>query len=147
MLKELVGSFVFKDGTDDTGTVRNPLDKDGGRLALLHDNEQIWSKKDRSEIGFRSRDEVKDIVSAYDQGILPGMAQPALIDNSMAWQSNEAILSKFDSIEKRLEELPYKMPRNEQDFDVLTGVVKDMWRYGNKKDTRHVNIRNRMFGK
>jgi len=73
------------------------------------------------------------------------MAQPTLVDNSMAWQSNEAIIRKFDELKSEISELPYKMPRNEQDFDVLTGVVKDMWSYGNKKNTKHVNVRNRMF--
>lgn len=54
----LSGLSGFYDGTDDTGTVTNPLDNKGGRLAILHDNEQVWSKKDREKVGFKTRDEV-----------------------------------------------------------------------------------------
>ena len=54
----LQGLSGFYEGTDDTGKASNPLDNKGGRLAILHDNEQVWSKKDREKVGFKSRDEV-----------------------------------------------------------------------------------------
>jgi len=38
-----------KDGIDDTGTVSNPLDKDGGRIMLLHNNEAVHTKKQTDE--------------------------------------------------------------------------------------------------
>lgn len=35
----------FYEGTEDTGTVNKPLDNNGGRLGVLHDNERIFTKK------------------------------------------------------------------------------------------------------
>lgn len=63
LAKGIASFFV---GTDDTGKANEPLDSNGGRLAVLHDNEQVWSKSDRAEVGFRTRDDIKDIVRMYD---------------------------------------------------------------------------------
>jgi len=35
----------FYEGTEDTGTVNKPLDKNGGRLAVIHDNERILNRE------------------------------------------------------------------------------------------------------
>ncbi len=57
------------DGVDDTGG-RGEVDSKGGKLWVLHPNEQVYSKEDRKDLGFRSREEVKDIVKMYDKGML-----------------------------------------------------------------------------
>lgn len=46
LLETLVAALDgFYEGTEDTGTVRNPLDSRGGRLTITHDNERIMSAK------------------------------------------------------------------------------------------------------
>lgn len=52
----------FKEGTEDTGTVRNPLDKDGGRLSILHDNERVFTKEQNKMIGPLSNPEAAQII-------------------------------------------------------------------------------------
>lgn len=60
------------DGMDDTGG-RGNVDSKGGKLMVIHPHEQIYSKKDRRDLGFRNRDEVKNIVKSYDNGTLADM--------------------------------------------------------------------------
>jgi len=72
LAKGVAGSFF--EGTDDTGTVANPLDTKGGRLSILHDNEQVWSQKDREQVGWRTRDELIDIVKWFDNGTASNIA-------------------------------------------------------------------------
>ena len=44
-----IGSFYH--GTEDTGTVSNPLDSKGGRLAILHNNERVMTAKQNKAVG------------------------------------------------------------------------------------------------
>jgi len=69
VLRALAGGLSAFDGVDDTGG-RGNIDSKGGRLWTLHPNEQVYSKEDRKDLGFRSREEVKDIVRMYDSGTL-----------------------------------------------------------------------------
>jgi hypothetical protein len=39
------------EGTEDTGTTNNPLDSNGGRVMLIHDNERVMTKKQNAMIG------------------------------------------------------------------------------------------------
>jgi hypothetical protein len=41
---------AYFDGIEDTGKATNPLDKNGGRVALLHDNERVVSAKENKEL-------------------------------------------------------------------------------------------------
>ena len=40
----------FFEGTEDTGTVQKPLDSNGGRTAILHDNERVMTAKQNAPI-------------------------------------------------------------------------------------------------
>ena len=53
------------DGTDDTG-LGGTVDRKKGFLSILHPREQVWSKKDRQQVGMRSRQEIIDIVKGHD---------------------------------------------------------------------------------
>lgn len=48
----------FYEGTEDTGIVSNPLDKKGGRLSILHDNERVIDKANNKVIGKMSNTEL-----------------------------------------------------------------------------------------
>jgi hypothetical protein len=52
----------FFDGTEDTGQVGESLDSNGGRLAVLHDNERVMTKKQNAMMGGLSNDDVASIV-------------------------------------------------------------------------------------
>lgn len=49
---------AFYEGTENTGTVSNPLDQNGGRLAILHDNERVMTANQNKIIGPMSNMEV-----------------------------------------------------------------------------------------
>jgi hypothetical protein len=49
---------AFYEGTEDTGKVSNPLDRHGGRLAVIHDNERILTAEQNSLIGQMSNKEL-----------------------------------------------------------------------------------------
>ena len=61
-----IGSFY--DGTEDTGIVGNPLDSNGGRLALLHNNERVMTAKQNAKLGGYSNEEVARIVERQRLG-------------------------------------------------------------------------------
>lgn len=48
----------FYEGTEDTGTVTNPIDSKGGRLSILHDNERVIDKANNKIIGKMSNTEL-----------------------------------------------------------------------------------------
>lgn len=53
----------FYDGTEDTGTVANPIDNKGGRLSILHDNERVIDKGNNKIIGKMSNTELAMIAN------------------------------------------------------------------------------------
>jgi hypothetical protein len=73
VLRALAGTLQgFYEGTDDVGkSLGKPqLSGKDGHIIRVDGKEQIWSAKDRAAVGFRDRDEIKDIVSIFDNGIL-----------------------------------------------------------------------------
>ena len=62
----------FFDGTEDTGTVSNPLDSNGGRTAILHDNERVITAKQNERIGGISNDDLADLAQMHNNGNLNG---------------------------------------------------------------------------
>jgi hypothetical protein len=88
----ITGLASFKEGTEDTGTVAQPLDKDGGRLAILHDKERVVPKSENMELlkmGIRNEDLVP-LVKA-------GIAAPQF----SAFNST-LIVQKLDSLENTI---------------------------------------------
>jgi len=58
-LEALLASIpAFLEGTENTGKVSNPLDSNGGRLAILHDEERVLTKEQNKAIGNKSNAEV-----------------------------------------------------------------------------------------
>lgn len=124
VLKELLkGLSSFYVGTDDTGKVKNGLDSNGGRLAILHDEEQIWSKKDRSEVNFQTRDEIKKDVAYAKTAKNMNFENLAKIENEMR-------LTRI-----AIESLPNKMPLQSYDFDKLSGIIRHSVKKGNSQTT------------
>lgn len=66
LANQLAGSAF--EGVDDTGG-SGGLDKKGGSLWMLHPNEQVWSKKDRESVGFKSRQEIIDLVQSAESDL------------------------------------------------------------------------------
>lgn len=94
-----IGSF--KDGTVDTGTVSRPMDKDGGRLAIIHNNERYMPKVDNVKTGGMPNSKLADLAYSYNHGMLGEMTRYDLPESKPnEYQSNAEILKAFESLEK-----------------------------------------------
>lgn len=81
------------DGVDDTGG-RGTVDSKGGKMWTLHPNEQVWSKDDRSEVGNRTREEIKDIVKLHDSTSFNDIAfRTPLVNRDMEQMSRNIMLA------------------------------------------------------
>jgi len=100
-----IGSFF--DGTENTGTVSNPLDANGGRLALLHNNERVMTAKQNSMIGNVSNEEVARVMENKRLGKLIDGNQTAVgWENIMLLQELNNVGSKLDMVNKTIENKP-----------------------------------------
>ena len=137
-LKIAVAALDFLyEGTDDTGKAQNALDSNGGRLAVLHDNEQVWSKKDRSDVGNRSRGELKEIVRLHDSDIIDQVGSPQL--DTHRFISNESLINQVQILSSNqektneiLKNLPSKMPIQSKDWDAESKALVHGLKTGNR---------------
>ena len=136
VLRALAGTLSAYDGVDDTGG-RGDIDSKGGKIWTLHPNEQVWSKKDRSEVGFRNRDEIKDIVKMYDNGFLTDMMRydksnemfnaNSLILNGLG---SKEMISKMNQLNQSIKNI--QIPEGTVDIDQVRGLITIISKKGNK---------------
>lgn len=90
----------FFDGTTDTGS-NGSLDSNGGHMAMLHDNERVVDKQNNNKMGGISNDDAANIVHDFNNDLL-SYNTPQLTIKENRFDSNEQILSKFDTLEKSI---------------------------------------------
>ena len=90
----------FFDGTTDTGN-NGSLDSNGGHMAMLHDNERVVDKQNNNKMGGISNDDAANIVHDFNNDLL-SYNTPQLTIKENRFDSNEQILSKFDTLEKSI---------------------------------------------
>jgi hypothetical protein len=136
VLKALAGGLTAFDGVDDTGG-RGDLDGKGGKAWVLHPNEQVWSKKDRGEVGFRSREEMKDIVKMYDNGMLTDImkydkSNELINTNSFALNGmgNTQIVSKLDQLNQSIKSI--QPITGSVEIDEAKKVIQYTYKKGNR---------------
>ena len=93
-----MGSFF--DGTEDTGTAAKPLDSNGGRMAMLHDNERVMTAKQNAKLGGISNEELADLGAMHKSGELGGSS--AMI----VTQNNEKLISEVKEMTKAVKNIP-----------------------------------------
>ena len=148
VLKALATSFGSAfEGVDDTGPAGD-WDGKGGKPWILHPHEQVYSREDRKALGFRTREEVKDIVRMYDSGMLTDlmahdvsndfMNPSAFVLNGM--MDTNRIVGKLDEVKSELKRLePIK---GMVDIDEVKKVINYTFKKGNKV----VHEKSRLFG-
>ena len=128
----------FYDGTEDTGQAGQALDSNGGRLAVLHDNERVMTKKQNAMMGGVSNDEAAHIV--HDHINMTHFDQ-APIMQVQRFESNAEVLQKFDVLAEKLDNLPDRMPRIlDEKFDEKAKVYTTVVKTGNKVEKNHKRI-------
>ena len=90
-----IGSFF--EGTEDTGTVSNGLDSNGGRMAILHNNERVLTARQNKQIGSYSNDQVANIVEQNRLGKLAGNTKM-----SSVWDS-QLVVDQLLKVEGKLD--------------------------------------------
>ena len=120
---------------DDTGE-RGDLDSKGGKAWILHPNEQVWSKKDRGDGGFRSREELKEIVRMHDNGFMLDMINNDTSNDFINGSSfmlngmNTAVLErKMDILNNSIQNID--IPEGLVKWDDVRGLFTFVSRKGN----------------
>mgnify|MGYP003630876647 CR=1 FL=1 len=95
VLKSFINTLdFFLDGTENTGTVSNPLDSNGGRLAILHNEERVMTKEQNRLVSHLSNDELATLGSTYKVGN-ENVSKALKLER---FDSNDAVLTKFDEL-------------------------------------------------
>ena len=107
--KSVLDTFIagignFFEGTEDTGVVSNPLDSNGGRLAVLHNNERVLTAQQNKKIGGYSNEQVASIVEQNRMGKLAGNSQiGSSWDSQLVVKQLMKVESKLDAVNKTIE--------------------------------------------
>jgi chemotaxis protein histidine kinase CheA len=128
----------FHDGTDDTGNSGSLSDKHGVITGYTHKNEMVLSEDDRGDIGFdKTRGDIKDAFAFQEMH----QFQQAPIVQVQRFESNEAILNKFDELKQELINMPKNMPRLvSENFDEKSKVYTTIIKTRNKVEKNHKKI-------
>lgn len=106
------GVPAFFEGTEDTGTVNKALDANGGRIAILHDNERVMTKEQNKKVSGLSNEELANVGQWYNSGQLVNVAD-------MNYTRPKHVIERpsfelglhFKELIKEVKELPNKMPK------------------------------------
>jgi TP901 family phage tail tape measure protein len=126
-LEALISSLpAFFEGTESTGKVANPLDSNGGRLSILHDDERVLPKSLNDQLGNMSNEE------------LVKLAQKGKVSDSIAKGNNSGkswdiapLLKKLDSVEKAIENIPQVDYKVEETVKGVLSIIKTIQKDGN----------------
>lgn len=139
----LNGFKKYFHGTDDTGNGSHISDQYGKITGLTHENEQVWSYKDRSEVGFISRKEAKKKIIFADAVIAnPMLYYSSISDKAVNLtldtglnQENKILASKLDRVISVLENQPTQTI-SEEVIDGIGRAVVATYKKGNDKLTK-----------
>ena len=137
VLKSFASTLAgFYEGTDDVGkSLGKPqLSGKDGHIVRVDGKEQIWSAKDRAAVGFRSRDEIKDLVGLVDNGLINNITNRDIFNpNSFVVNGlmDKKVLSKLDGIEKAIAKID--IPEGMVKIDEVRGLINLYSQKSNKK--------------
>ena len=126
----------FFSGTEDTGTVSNSLDSNGGRLSVLHDNERVITANQNKKLGNISNEELTKLAVDSKRGTFKQFEQFNNSSPSLILQTQQ------ESIKEEIKELTKAVKANKpvsstQEFDNKTGTLTEVVKYGNKVMRTH----------
>ena len=122
------------EGTESTGLVSKPLDSNGGRLMLLHDNERVMTEKQNNKMGGIGNDEAANIIEKYNMGELFNYNTPDVGNNLMSSINlnglNKGLERKIDTLNESIKAI--KMPKTSMEADYVRQILKVKTVTGNK---------------
>lgn len=127
----------FKDGTEDTGETNTPLDGDGGRLAVIHRRERIFTAEQNKKIGNMSNETAASILNQF-QLINPNQFMKMPMANLV---NDDRQINKLDEVKNEIAELKAvikSQPIKDQAFDEVNKmIVTTIKTSGRTEITRH----------
>ena len=103
----IAGLDSFFEGTEDTGTVGNPLDSNGGRIAVLHNNERVLTAEQNKKLGGMSNDQVANVMEQHRLGtLMDGNQLNVGWDNHILVSQLMNVESKLDKVAQAIEDRP-----------------------------------------
>ena len=121
------------EGTESTGTVKNQLDSNGGRLMLLHDNERVMTEKQNNKMGGIGNDEAANIIEKYNMGELFNHNSPDISGNLMSSIKLNGLSELRNEMRQVNESIKaIKMPKTSMEADYVRQILKVKTQTGNK---------------
>jgi len=131
------GSFF--EGSEDIGKAKNPLDANGGRLILAHDNERIVTAKQNKELnGMSNKDLVKNaklgerISDLYPRAEQLNAAHFAQQSKALTEASRKTDNNAFGAIERGLQEVKRAIINKPTQSDDLVKVTETAFEVSRK---------------
>ena len=88
---------------EDTGKATNPLDSNGGRVMLLHDNERIMTAKQNAMIGGVSNDHVAQVMEQHRLGnYMDGGQLVTKVDNAELVNGLSSLKAEMIDVKKAI---------------------------------------------
>jgi len=113
----------FFDGTEDTGTVSNPLDSNGGRTVMLHDNERVMTAKQNAKIGGISNEDLADLGAMHKTGALNG-------GTTIIQANNQELIQEVKQMAKAIKSIPIQ----DYNYDSKGKYHEQVIKSNNKKE-------------
>mgnify|MGYP003674737823 CR=1 FL=1 len=120
----------FFDGTEDTGTVKNPLDSNGGRTAILHDNERVMTAKQNAKLGGISNEDLADLGAMHNTGNLGG--------TTILQANNDNLVKEVTKVVRAIESQPIQS----YNYDAKRAYHEQVLTSKNKRETIKVKASN-----
>jgi len=120
----------FFDGTEDTGTVQNPLDSNGGRTAILHDNERVMTAKQNAKLGGISNEDLADLGAMHNTGNLGG--------TTVLQANNDNLVKEVTKVVRAIESQPIQS----YNYDAKRAYHEQVLTSKNKRETIKVKASN-----
>jgi len=127
-----IGSFYH--GTEDTGTVANPLDSNGGRLAVLHNNERVVTAADNKRLGGMSKEDL--VENALRGQAMTDFSQPYMLlgSNHYQQQTREVLSASqisdtkvdFSKLEEEMRQTRRAIEKKPVASENISGVVDNV---------------------
>ena len=121
----------FFEGTEDTGTVQKPLDSNGGRTAILHDNERVMTAKQNAKLGGISNEDLADLGAMHNSGNLNG-------GTTIIEANNKELISEVREMTKAVRSIPIQS----YNYDSKGKYHEQVIQSNNKKETIKVRVNN-----
>ena len=121
----------FFDGTEDTGTVSNPLDSNGGRTAILHDNERVMTAEQNKKVGGLSNEDLADVAMMHNKGFSNG-------GTTVLQANNKELVYEVKQMAKAIK----SMPVQNYNYDSKGKYHEQVIKAQNKKETIKVKANN-----